>query len=178
MADTVRTLAALQSLLADNETGDISPQDLRDMLVSILGAYGGFYIHASSTGHTLGGSEELCTLATPTAFDAQDLEVDTGNKKVTIATDGKYLVLVGAVCRVDSTNAVTLKIRKTASGGSSSDIGIASHYSPTQADETLSFAMAGIADLVDGDYLRLWVNGTATDVLTVTELSLVVCRLA
>ena len=35
MADTVRTLAALQALLADNSTGDISPQDLRDMLVSL-----------------------------------------------------------------------------------------------------------------------------------------------
>ncbi len=34
MVDTVRTLAALQTLLADNAAGDISPQDLRDMLVS------------------------------------------------------------------------------------------------------------------------------------------------
>lgn len=35
MTDTVRTLAALQALLADNSTGDISPQDLRDALVSL-----------------------------------------------------------------------------------------------------------------------------------------------
>lgn len=35
MADTVRTIAALQALLADNTEGDISPQDLRDMLVSL-----------------------------------------------------------------------------------------------------------------------------------------------
>lgn len=35
MVDTVRTLAALQTLLADNATGEISPQDLRDMLVSV-----------------------------------------------------------------------------------------------------------------------------------------------
>jgi hypothetical protein len=34
MADTIRTLSALQSLLADNTAGDISPQDVRDMLVS------------------------------------------------------------------------------------------------------------------------------------------------
>lgn len=34
MVDTVRTRAALQTLLADNTTGDISPQDLRDFLVS------------------------------------------------------------------------------------------------------------------------------------------------
>jgi hypothetical protein len=34
MADTRRTLAALQALLADNTSQDISPQDVRDMLVS------------------------------------------------------------------------------------------------------------------------------------------------
>ena len=34
MADTIRTRAALQSLLADNVNGDISAQDIRDFLVS------------------------------------------------------------------------------------------------------------------------------------------------
>jgi len=34
MADTVRTYAALQVLLANNITGDISPQDVRDFLAS------------------------------------------------------------------------------------------------------------------------------------------------
>jgi len=40
MADTPRTLAALQALLADNTAGDISPQDVRDLLVSVMGAGG------------------------------------------------------------------------------------------------------------------------------------------
>ena len=34
MVDTVRTKAALQALFADNSSGDISPQDLRDFLVT------------------------------------------------------------------------------------------------------------------------------------------------
>lgn len=37
MADTVRTKAAILALLADNTTGDISPQDMRDFVVSIYG---------------------------------------------------------------------------------------------------------------------------------------------
>lgn len=41
MVDTKRTLAALQTLLADNTTGDISPQDVRDMLVSLWGSTSG-----------------------------------------------------------------------------------------------------------------------------------------
>jgi hypothetical protein len=36
MADTVRQLAALQALLPDNTTGDISAQDVRDFLVSAI----------------------------------------------------------------------------------------------------------------------------------------------
>lgn len=35
MADTARTLSALQTLLADNSSGDISAQDVRDFLVSV-----------------------------------------------------------------------------------------------------------------------------------------------
>lgn len=38
MVDAVRTLAALQALLADNTTEDISPQDVRDFLVSVYGS--------------------------------------------------------------------------------------------------------------------------------------------
>jgi hypothetical protein len=36
MVDTARTLAALQALLADNVTADISPQDVRDFLASVF----------------------------------------------------------------------------------------------------------------------------------------------
>ena len=35
MVDTVRSLSALQALLADNVTGDISAQDLRDAIISL-----------------------------------------------------------------------------------------------------------------------------------------------
>jgi hypothetical protein len=35
MPDTVRSKSALQTLLGDNTTGDISPQDVRDFLVSV-----------------------------------------------------------------------------------------------------------------------------------------------
>lgn len=35
MSDTIRTLASLQTLLADNSSAAISPQDLRDFLVSV-----------------------------------------------------------------------------------------------------------------------------------------------
>lgn len=37
MVDTIRTLPELLTMMADNSTGDISPQDMRDFLVTIFG---------------------------------------------------------------------------------------------------------------------------------------------
>jgi hypothetical protein len=48
MADTPRTLAALQALFPDNSAGDISPQDLRDFLVSA-----GLQTEAMIAGHDI-----------------------------------------------------------------------------------------------------------------------------
>jgi hypothetical protein len=59
---TIRTHAALTSLFADNITGDISPQDLRDFLDSIMGVYGSINITGGSTGQALGSATpELMT---------------------------------------------------------------------------------------------------------------------
>jgi len=44
MADTQRNKAALAALFADNTTGDISPQDLRDFLETMHPGFGSFYI--------------------------------------------------------------------------------------------------------------------------------------
>lgn len=49
MVDTVRTLSALQSILADNVVGDISPQDIRDLLVTCLGGFGAYDDLATKT---------------------------------------------------------------------------------------------------------------------------------
>lgn len=40
MVDTLRTWSALQTILADNATGDISPQDVRDLLATLAMNHG------------------------------------------------------------------------------------------------------------------------------------------
>ena len=49
MADTQKTWAQIQTLLADNTTGAISPQDLRDAIYSLVPSYGGVYFNGGST---------------------------------------------------------------------------------------------------------------------------------
>ena len=57
MADTKRTLSALQALFADNTTKQISPQKLRDFLVS---AYGSGYVTAvTGTPYSVGADDDV-----------------------------------------------------------------------------------------------------------------------
>ena len=79
MADTVRTLSSLQTILADNTAGDISPQDLRDFLVS---AY-----QSNERRHNLEFGK--------TATDTPDDEFDTGS------LDGKWTAVSGSSGTVD-----------------------------------------------------------------------------
>ena len=49
MADTPKSVADLQTLLANNTSGAISPQDVRDFLVSALGIYGDISVFNNGT---------------------------------------------------------------------------------------------------------------------------------
>lgn len=64
MTDTVRSLTALQALLADNVTHDISPQDQRDAIYSALGVVP--YV-AKSTSYTATENDELIGVTTSTS---------------------------------------------------------------------------------------------------------------
>lgn len=88
MADTVRTLVALQSLLADNTDGDISAQDIRDFLVSTGPEAARI---SKSTSQTLDAS------LTEVTFDREEFDthgdlVDLTQNGFVIQTEGVYLV--------------------------------------------------------------------------------------
>lgn len=93
MADTARTLAALQTLLADNTSGAISPQDLRDFLLSVLSGYG----HISLLGGATNQGSITTTPAKVTAFAADgpssaDVTPAHGDDSITVSLAGKYEV--------------------------------------------------------------------------------------
>ncbi len=53
MVDSVRTIAEMQALLADNTSGDISPQDIRDMLATLCS------LDTDRSGFTAGGWQDM-----------------------------------------------------------------------------------------------------------------------
>jgi hypothetical protein len=53
MADTQRILADVLTLLADNTAGAISPQDLRDVIISLTPAHGAAYVSSAAAQPTI-----------------------------------------------------------------------------------------------------------------------------
>ncbi len=70
MADTARTLAALQTLLANNTSGDITPQKVRDFLVSVFGL--------TTVGDLLGIAADGVQARLPVGADDEMLVADSG----------------------------------------------------------------------------------------------------
>ncbi len=102
MADTIRTLADLQTLLADNTAGDISPQDVRDFLVSVHG--GGLTPNAQTVTTTditgAVGQMYVCTIAGLTANRNLTLPSAAPGQRVGVyiadGDDTYSLILIGA----------------------------------------------------------------------------------
>ena len=70
MADTMRSLASITTLLADNTTGAISPQDLRDALIATVQPGHGEISITSSAATTLGDTTTWVQVAGTYALSA------------------------------------------------------------------------------------------------------------
>lgn len=91
MADSPRTLAALKALFADNSSGAISPQDLRDFLVSVLGDYACIFVHAAATAQSFTTAPSKVTLFT-TDGPAKGVAAQAASDQLVIDTAGDYEV--------------------------------------------------------------------------------------
>ena len=94
MADTIRTKSALQTLLADNVAGDISPQDIRDFLVSVIGSE--YRVTVNTATYTLTGNDRtlhVTRTATGTlttdhrVIDIKDAGNNAGTNNITVETE-------------------------------------------------------------------------------------------
>lgn len=95
MADTIRSKTELLALLADNTTGDISPQDMRDILVSLMGVYGEMLIVNSSTAQTgITTTPELMTGWTKNGV-SNGVTLDYLNNQITVLYNGVYSISLG-----------------------------------------------------------------------------------
>lgn len=87
MADTTRTLSAILALFADNSSGNISAQDLRDFVVSVNPGYGGFYITSSSETSISAVDTWTKAAGTTAALDLANFTHSTGRLTYTGTSD-------------------------------------------------------------------------------------------
>jgi len=94
MADTIRSREALLALLADNTSGDIRPQDVRDVLVSVHGVYGGLYIQDNATTQAGIDLNPVKMTGWEGNLSANGVSPDFVNNQITVLTTGVYLCFV------------------------------------------------------------------------------------
>lgn len=169
MPDTRRTKSALQTLLADNVAGDISPQDIRDLLVSTAPAYGAYYV-SSAAATTLGGTSTPTKAAGTTASlgASSDITVATTNRITYTAAptiQGLFFCAVTMTC-ASSTQNVALSVAKNGTQIAGS---IIQRNIGTGSDKG-AVATFGIVELAQNDYLEIFVqNDTSTGAITLDK---------
>lgn len=175
MAQTQKTLSAIYTLLADNTTGAVSPQDVRDALESWRMSHGQIYIpavNATSTALTQNIYAEVTGPAWTLTVGAASHNFDesggngrltyTGVNPVTVHCALSYSMELAS--GTNSTISVTMGVNGTADAaaeqrrkiGTSSDVGAGACHL--------------ITTLTNGDYLSMFVknNSNNNDVVVVS----------
>lgn len=171
MAETARTRAALLALLADNSNGDITPERIRDFLISTLGGFGGIFVNDGVVAQSI--TTNFATLTGfVTAFPTDSMVSDPVADTVTISIDGTYDIYFGYtisnginktfdfVIAVDGTPTVIQTHRKISAG-----------------DDQGGNSMRGILELSAGEAITVQVKVDSAEDLTLIHAQLVVERL-
>ncbi len=169
MAETERTFAQLQTLLADNETEDISEQDLRDMMVSALGGYASLYVDGGVAGQAL-----VAAVAKLTAFAAVGPErgaaASHADDQITIGVAGNYEVTLTA----SLTAAVTTVLDVQLFVDTVAEAGFSSRVTADVASVDIGFS--GIVALDAGAVLELRAGVVPDTTVTIRHAHLSVKR--
>ncbi len=170
MVDIARTLTELQALFPDNTAGDISPQDLRDFLVSTAPAHGSFSrLVAAPTTIATPGVYVKAAGTTVLRADGAGFDMHQDGRLRFIGVSPRHLHIAVTVSMTSSgpNNVVGLKV---AMNGSLLDDSIARRFLGTGSDVG-STALHADVPMVTNDYLELFVtNETDTDSVTIEEL--------
>ena len=171
MADTSRTQAAIIALFANNTAGDISPQDLRDLVLSIFPGWGSFYISSTAQTAISSGGTAVKMAGTTTAISSTNF-THSNNKLLYSGTPtSRFFVTVTVTLDVATgTDNLSVQIFKNGSL-------ITGAESRTTNTAGLPNNVTVITDvsLATNDYLEIYVeNEDTTENIDVTEGSMAI----
>jgi hypothetical protein len=169
VAETERTLAELQALLADNTTQDISAQDLRDLMISALGGYASLYVDAGVVAQALTATPALLTAFTaigPEHGAAAAHAADT----ITVGVAGNYEVTLTAslTASVSTVLDLALYVGVAAKAGFSARV--------AAGTSSVGAAFSGLVALAAGDVLKLYTSCAPNASVTIRHAHLAIKR--
>lgn len=178
MADTARSISAIKTLLADNSTGAISAQDIRDTVETLQINYGELYT-SSGAATTIAATDTFYDVAgTWTLGQARNFDESAGNGQLTYTGTPDIEVIVFGVASLTSAgnnDVVHIRLAVDGSAVTSSD---STQKLATGADVG-TLTSIGITSLSTGEAITMQVrNETATDNLTAQNAHLIVIGVA
>lgn len=175
MVDTARSVAALKVLLADNETGDISPQDIRDLLVSLVPSHGELAITTAieTTINTVDVWEQVDGVWTLTAATSDEFE-EAGNGQLRYTGTPTRIGLVTACLTATAAGNNKYTEWAIAKNGTVIPTSQIARFVATGADSG-AVAVQALTSLSTNDYVSVFVKNETDDVnLTAAYGSLIV----
>lgn len=179
MADTARTSSSILSLFADNTSGDISAQDLRDFVKSLVFPVGQIsYFNTTGTAITIAaqsdGSTNLVLVNPTTSLWGSEVEMDSpsnvGRLRYTGSLTRNFLVTVtGSFLPATGNDAFVFAIAK---GGTAQAASKQLVFTDATTD-TVPFSTSALVSLATNEYVELYVgNMTAGRNMTINALSI------
>jgi hypothetical protein len=171
MADTVRTRAQLQTLLADNVIGDISPQDIRDMLVSLIPNHGSLYRNVAADTVISTPGTYVKAAGTSTSYELHDMDMPDDLRLRSIAPVSRHYHITASISMtaVGASKIIGLKLAKN---GVVLDETVVRRFISTGTDIGAAF-LHGDMSLDTNDYVEIWVtNYTSSTNVRLDEFNL------
>lgn len=176
MADTQRSVSDILALLADNTSGNISPQDIRDAFATWRMGMGQIYIPSGSgAAITISDTTNYFEATTPTWSLSSGgfwFNESGGNGRLTYT--GTADVMVHAAATISFTTASNLQVVHWRLGKNATpDPAAEAQRKVGTGTDVGSTAIHLVTSMSTGDYLSLWVRNATT----ATNATLVVANL-
>jgi len=164
MADTIRTRAALVTLLADNTAGAISEQDMRDFLATVDGANGSLYLSATGASASITPGTPVILGGTTTLGEANNVTMPS-NWRLTSGAGATltYEVRASVSVTTSSSNQVlTFSLYKNGAKVTGSDM----KRKVGTGSDVGNASVSWVISLADTDYIEVFVDSDSVTTVT------------
>lgn len=163
MADTVRSLSDLQTLLADNSARAISAQDLRDFLVSVSPAHGTMYMTTPAETSISGVDTWTKVAGTTTLLSGTRFDMPANNQLRYTGTPDVHVHVAVTIAFVAATGSQDLQFRVVKNGNTTATDAVASTAATKLGGADVnSTAVHYDVMMSTNDYIELYVQNTTS----------------